>query len=97
MGSFYWKLTNFYLNDDFYKIEIKNLISDFHFSKMSRFKNTINTWEDIKIKVAKIYHSYGKMQASRRRTIIEIGKQMKTQNFIKKFKKKSKRGKTSKF
>ena len=23
MGSFYWKLTNFYLNDDFYKIEIK--------------------------------------------------------------------------
>ena len=64
---------------------------------MSRFKNTINTWEDFKIKVAKIYHSYGKMQASTRRTIIEMGKEMKTQNFIKKFKKNQKEEKLQNF
>ena len=38
----------------------------------------MDTWENFKIQVAKISWSYGKMQASRRRTIIEIGKQMKT-------------------
>ena len=80
-GYFYWKLNNFYLKDDFYKIEIKNLISDFHFSKIAKFKNTLDAWEDFKIQVAKISKSYGKMQASRRRTTIEIGKQMKENNF----------------
>ena len=80
-GYFYWKLNIFYLKDDFYKIEIKNLISDFHFSKIAKFKNTLDAWEDFKIQVAKISKSYGKMQASRRRTTIEIGKQMKENNF----------------
>ena len=80
-GYFYWKLNNFYLKGDFYKIEIKNLISEFHFSKIAKFKNTLDAWEDFKIQVAKISKSYGKMQASRRRTTIEIGKQRKKNNF----------------
>ena len=51
---------------------------DFHISK---FKNTIDAREDFITQVARISQSCGKIQTSRSRTTLRVGKQMKSQNF----------------
>ena len=66
-GNFYWKINNYYMNDQYYKAEIENLINRFNERKSSH--HILDNWEIFKNEVKNSSKSFAKFKATERKNI----------------------------
>ena len=76
-GKGYWKLNNFYLKDQFCREEINNIIDN---EKNKNYKDVLEKWENIKMKIKKQSISYAIFKSKERKIKTDIFKNLLEQD-----------------